>query len=297
MIIRTEGIGEVKQTPIGDLTIKDTKIKTYPSGRFFVQYLYDGLLEKMAEDMRKNLARGYDNMIITQGAEGSGKSTHVWQICKAYDPDFNLEGGYMYDFEEMKNALQRGDDEGSVFWLDEAINIANKRRWQSKDSVDFTDLLIMMRSRGWCVNMCIPRKEDLDFYVRDHRFRYVVTVAPMGFPNAGFKQRGYFKLDRKNIDTGQLEHIGYGEYPDMDEESKKAYKEIKEKAQLRKFSEISEKKEGYKKKYAEERAKIRGAVLAMHEAGMDRESIKKIFGIESDVTYYQTLKRARDGQD
>lgn len=296
MIIRTEGAGDVRQTPIGDLTIKDTKIKTYPSGRFFVQYLYDGLLEKMAEDMHKNLARGYDNMIITQGAEGSGKSTHVWQICKAYDPDFNLEDGYMYDFEEMKNALQRGDDEGKIFWLDEAINIANKRRWQSKDSVDFTDLLIMMRSRGWCVNMCIPRKDDLDFYVRDHRFRYVVTVAPMGFPNAGFKQRGYFQLDRKNTDTGQLEHIGYGEFPDMDDDAKQIYKAVKEKAQLRKFSEISEKKEGYKKKYEEERAKMRNAVLALHESGTDRETIKRMFGIECDSSYYSILKRAKDGK-
>lgn len=295
MIIRTESVGEVRQTPIGRLKVKDTNIKTYPNGKFFVQYLYEGLMEKLAEDMRHNITNGYDNMIITQGAEGSGKSTHVYQICKLYDPSFNLESNYMYDFEAMKERLKEGGDEEGIFWLDEAVNVANKRRWQSQDNVNFTDLLIMMRSRGWCVNMCIPRMEDLDFYIRNHRFRYLVTVKPMGFPNAGFKQRGYFEVMRKDPNTNQLEHVGYGEYDDMPAEVKAEYQQVKASAQERKFTDITaEKKGGYREKYEQERAKIGSAILAMHNSGVDREHIKQLFGIDNDNTYYSTLKRARD---
>lgn len=294
MIVRTEDIGEIRRTPIGDLEILDANIITYPSGKMFVQYLYKNLMEKMVEDMHKNEAEGFDNMIITQGAEGSGKSTHIYDVCKTYDPNFTLSDHYMYDFEAMKARLKEGDDEGKIFWLDEAVNVANKRRWQSKDNIDFTDLLIMMRSRLWCVNMAIPRAADLDFYVRDHRFRYLVTVKPMGFPNCGFKKRGYWELQRKNPDTNQLEHIGYGLYDDMPPEAKAEYKKVKESAQLQKFEEINNKKTGYKEKYESERKKIASAVLAMHNSGIDRKHIMDMFGIETESNYYMILKRARD---
>lgn len=299
MIIKTEDIGEMRQTPIGELMIKDANILTYPSGKFYVQYLYDGLLEKMAEDMRHNLTRGYDNMIVTQGAEGSGKSTHVFQICRAYDPDFTIAGNYVYDFEAMKERLNsEEDDTGGIFWLDEAVNMANKRRWQSQENTDLTDLLIMMRSRSWCIDFCIPRAADLDFYIREHRFRYLVTVKPMTFPRAGKKDRGYFELKRKNPTTGVLELVGYGEYDDMPPEAKKEYEKVKESAQLKKFGEIANKKEGYRKKYEEERAKIRNAILVLHNSGVKKDTIKDLFSIESDSTFYNILQRARkDGKN
>lgn len=300
MIVRTESPGDTRQTPLGNLTVKDVKILRYPSGSFFVQYLYEDLLDRWVEDMKKNLADGYDNMSIFEGLEGSGKSTLVYQTSLKYDPTFTLEQGYMYDFDAMKVKLDESEDDsdkGSVFWLDEAVNVANKRRWQSGQNVDFTDLLIMMRSRGWCVNMCIPRKEDLDFYIRDHRFRYQATVKPMSFPISGFKRRGYFELQRKNPNTGALEHVGYGEYDDLPGDLKEHYEQIKAESQRRKFTEIVEKdNKGYRKKYEEERAKIGSAILALHNSGVDREHIKQLFGIESDNTYYSTLKRARDRQ-
>lgn len=294
MIVRTEDIGEFRQTPIGQLKIKDAQIKMYRKGTWFVQYLYENLMEKLAEDMKHNVAEGFDNMIITQGDEGSGKSTHVYQLCKAYDPDFTLKDNYMYDFDAMRAKLDKGGDEEGVFWLDEAVNTANKRKWQSQDNIDFTELLIMMRSRNWCVNMCIPQASELDYYVREHRFRYLITIKPMGFPNTGFKRRGYFELERKNPNTGLLEHVGYGEYDDMPAEIKAEYHTIKAAAQERKISEINDKKTGYKKKYEDERKKIQSAILAMHNSGMDREHIKNLFGIETDSNFYMILKRARD---
>lgn len=294
MIVRTEDIGEFRQTPIGQLKIKDAQIKMYRKGTWFVQYLYENLMEKLAEDMKNNVAEGFDNMIITQGDEGSGKSTHVYQLCKAYDPNFTLNDNYMYDFDAMRAKLDKGGDEEGVFWLDEAVNTANKRKWQSQDNIDFTELLIMMRSRNWCINMCIPQASELDYYVREHRFRYLITIKPMGFPNTGFKRRGYFELERKNPNTGLLEHVGYGEYDDMPAEIKAKYHAIKAAAQERKISEINDKKTGYKKKYEDERKKIQSAILAMHNSGMDREHIKNLFGIETDSNYYMILKRARD---
>lgn len=301
MIVRTESPGDVRLTPLGELTVKDVKILRYPTGSFFVQYLYEDLLDKWVEDMRKNLANGFDNMSIFEGGEGCGKSTLVYQASLRYDPNFDLEKRYMYDFYAMMAKVKEssGDDSDkqSIFWLDEAVNVANKRRWQSEQNVNFTDLLIMMRSRGWCVNMCIPRKDDLDFYIRDYRFRYQATVSPMSFPICGYKQRGYFELRRKNPDTGILEYVGIGEYDDLPQDLKEKYEKIKAESQRRKITEITDNdSKGYRKKYEEERAKIGSAILALHNSGVDREHIKQLFGIESDNTYYSTLKRARDKQ-
>lgn len=301
MIIEFDA-GGIRQTSMGQLDILETDVTIYPTGKFFIKHLYRDLIQEMVQDMKKNLSSEYDNMIIVEGAEGSGKSVWSLNLCMAYDPDFDLEKSYAYDLEEMiqKVSAMNGDDVGCVFWLDETINIANKRAWNSAQNKAFVDLLVTMRSRGWCLVMCIPRRDDLDFYVREHRFRYIVTTEPMEFPENGYKARGYFEMERVNPDTHKLEYIGCGMYPMVSEEVITEYKAVKARSQTRKFEEVKDKilnggkGSKYKEKYEEERRRVRNAILAMHESGIDREHIKDLFGLNSDQSYYQTLKRARD---
>ena len=85
--IKIEGVGEERRTRIGDCHVLDAQLKMYRSGKFFVQYLYEDLLQKLAEDMHRNVKADYDNVVMIEGGEGSGKSNLAWQVIEAYyDP-------------------------------------------------------------------------------------------------------------------------------------------------------------------------------------------------------------------
>lgn len=295
MIIKTEAPGDLRHTNVGDLEIADAKIKTYRSGAFFVQYLLVGLIDALVKDIKRNRADDYDNMVLIVGVEGSGKSHLAWHLLNKLCDEFNLKLVYCYNFEELKQKIQTEDDRNMVFWLDEAVNVANKRRWQSQDNTELTEWLMMMRSRGWTLIMCIPSSTELDYYIREHRFRYILRCAPMSFPTTGHMKRGIFELERRNTADGRVEHIGYGLYDPIPEERRAEYEAVKRESQERKLH-SDPKKSGYQSKYNNERARIREGIRQLHESGMDREQIKKMFAIESDGAFYQMLKRARDDQ-
>ena len=165
-IIKVYDQGETKRMEMGAAEVLDHHIIRYPSGKIFVRYLYKDLLEILAEDMRMNLKRGYDNVICIEGAEGSGKSNLAWQLLRRFDPDFEFQDQYVYSMDEFKEKLQEGDDNHSAFWMDEATYLANNREWQSQQNRDLVSLLEMMRSRGWTICLCIPTVERLDVYIR-----------------------------------------------------------------------------------------------------------------------------------
>ena len=49
--ILLDDVGKTRRTKIGDCTIMDEHLMIYPkSGKFFVQYLYEDLLDKLIED-------------------------------------------------------------------------------------------------------------------------------------------------------------------------------------------------------------------------------------------------------
>ena len=296
MIIKVNEQDSVRKTTLGDMEVLDVGVNFYASGKFFIKLLLKDLLKNLIADMKNNVRNSYDNMILVVGAEGSGKSSISYSVCKLYEENFSIKESYCADYTMLKEKIGESDRQKSVFWLDEALNIANKRRWQSSDNIEFTELLTMMRSRSWTMLMCIPRKEDLDFYIRDHRFRYIITVEPNTFPKFGYKNRGYFSVERVNPDTKRLDFIGYGLYDPIPDDAAEEYKRVKEEAQNKKITDILDESGGskYKKKYEEERRRIRHAVLAMHNSGIDREHIKSIFNINSDETYYKTIKRAKD---
>ena len=81
--LKIEGLGETKRTRIGDCDVLDAQIKMYRSGKFFIQYLYKDLLQKLAEDMHQNVKADYDNVVMIEGGEGSGKSNLAWNLINA----------------------------------------------------------------------------------------------------------------------------------------------------------------------------------------------------------------------
>jgi len=307
MIINTDEIGARRRTDIGDMEIADTQIIQYRrAGKIFVRYLYAGILERLAEDMRDNIRGGYDNVIVVEGPEGSGKSNFAYQICQAVDPKFDLEEQYVYSFDDLREKLRQGDDHGTVFWLDEASNVANNREWQSQDNRSMISLLEMMRSRGWTLVMCIPHHERLDVYIRDYRIRYLIKCEPMSFAHAGHRDRGFFEL-KKRTPYGTMKLIGYGEYDPIPDGPKETYERLKLQSQSKKIAAVtSDDKPGakFKRMYEGERAKIQDVALRLHEMGMADREMMSLLGVDSYSTlhnlYYRARKRREgkaDGED
>ena len=88
--VRIPGSGEMNRTRIGMCEVKSAQLVVHPSKKVFMQYLYKDFLQKIAEDMHKNVQNDYDNVVMVEGAEGSGKSNFVWNLLNAYSPGFQF---------------------------------------------------------------------------------------------------------------------------------------------------------------------------------------------------------------
>ena len=83
------------------VTVLDRQIVRHRTGSLYIRYLLDDLLDRLVEDMRENIAREYDNVVIVTGKEGVGKSNLAYELCHRFDPDFSMEDGYIYDLQSQ----------------------------------------------------------------------------------------------------------------------------------------------------------------------------------------------------
>lgn len=264
------------------LTVIDNWLENFPkSGKFFTRYLYADLMDRLVEDCHSNVANEYDNVIVVQGREGTGKSSFAIRLAKAINPNFNMETDYIYSYEEMVEAVTAPDngDIGRVFWLDETSSIMNNRDAMTSSSKNMVELLEMMRSRGWTLIMCIPSVERLDKYLRDYRIRYLITVEVLAWDNVYTEEtRGNWSLAFKYGDSYEtFKVIGYGRFDPMSEEEATEYKAIKLKSQATKMDEISG-RDKTKNKYDKAQDKMCDAMLMLYEGGMSKEELADKFG-------------------
>ncbi len=293
MIVKTSEIGDYRPTPLGALQVADKNFKYYANSRkFYTQYLYGDLLVKLIRHMHNNIEDDFDNIVVVDGIEGSGKSSFTWSAAEVYQAYKHVQAGEtvapgqrFFDFEkqltytanELRDKLRNGDDKHSVFWLDEAYDIANKREWQSEKNQIMVKNLVKMRSRHWTLFMDVPRLEDMDVYIREHRARYWITCEyGMQFDNLGYVPRGIFHLRVRDRKTGRWVDSGYGQYPDMPSDVKKVYRQYKEASQDKDLQESAEKEAPgakYKSKYENERKRLAKTVQMLRNMGIPIDRI------------------------
>lgn len=299
MRMHVAGPGDVWKTGIGQCEILDYEICRWPSGKVYIRYLVKDLIKVLAADMHKNLRDGYDNLLVIEGPEGSGKSNLAWAICKAFDPSFDMCQQYVYDMSAFKEKLKQGGDIRSTFWMDEGSNIANNRDWNTTDNKDFIGILEMCRSRGYTMCVCIPTHERLDVYIREHRMRYLLRCGTMEFEHEGRKERGYFEL-KKRTPYGNMETLAYGTYDKIPDEQKAIYEQIKLQSQTDMIKAVVDPSDApgakYKKKYEDQCKKMDDVMLCLYNSGHDRESLMDLFGIESNQTFMNRITKARNRQ-
>lgn len=270
------------------MTVIDSWGKYYPRTRkWYIRYLYDGLMDCLVQEMHENVENDLDNVVCIWGGEGSGKSVLAYWLAKAYDPDFDMEQGYVYSFDDLlaKVNESEGKDIGKVFWLDEATNISNNRDWMQQDNKAFITMLEMFRSRKWTLIMCIPSFYRLDVYLREHRIRYALHAQILKWDKTAVEQRGYYELTRISTNNGYRteEKVGYGHFPDIPEEDREEYARIKKGTQDDKLREMYEKKNRTSGSERQGRV-IEDLVLEKHERGESLEEIAVQIGLS-----YQTV--------
>ena len=296
--IRIEGIGEERRTRIGDCKVQDVHLNIYRSGKFFVQYLLEDLLQKLAEDMHRNIRSDYDNVVMIEGGEGSGKSNLAWQVIEAFSPGFDIRQTYVYNMDGIRERFAAEDYGGGTFWMDETSQIASNRNWQSEDNKDLVSILEVCRSKHFSLIGCIPSISRADIYLREYRMRYLLRCRPMKFDLIGYKPRGVFELLKRNNESGQMEHVGYGLYDPMPPEAKEIYEPIKAEFQERfrqKIAEGKEKPGKYKDKYIEAQNRNTAVMAALHDRGLvDDETLMDLFGYDQKKTFQNAMSRARN---
>ena len=295
--IKIDSSGSVKKTRIGECEVLDTQLQMYPSGKFFIQYLYKDLLEKLAEDMHRNVRADYDNVVMIEGGEGSGKSNLAYQVIKAYNPDFDIKQTYVYNMDGIRERFAAEDYGGDTFWMDETSQIASNRNWQSEDNKDLVSILEVCRSKHFSLVGCIPSITRADIYLREYRMRYLLRCRPMKFPRIGYKPRGIFELLKRDNETGKMKHIGYGLFDPMPDDQKQIYEPIKADFQEKFRLKISEKKEkgGYKEKYQQVQNEETDMMAKLHDRGLvSDDDLMELFGYDQKKTFQNAISRARN---
>ena len=295
--IRIEGEGDSRKTRIGECQIIDAQLKMYRSGKFFIQYLCKDLLQLLAADMHRNVKADYDNVVMIEGGEGSGKSNLAWQVINAYSPGFDIHQTYVYNMDGIRERFAAEDYGGGIFWMDETSQIASNRNWQSDDNKDLVSILETSRSKHMTICGCIPSISRADIYLREYRMRYLLRCRPMKFESTGYKPRGIFELLKRNNESGTMEHVGYGLFDPMPADAKEIYEPIKADFQERFRKRIAEGKEKggkYKEKYQEVQNRNTEIMAKLHDRGMiSDDDLMDLFGYENKKTFQNAISRAR----
>lgn len=283
----------------GNIEVADRRVQLHKSGKFYISYLYDGLMDVLIKEMHQNIDDHLDNLIVIYGPEGIGKSHLGYQIAKGFNPDFDLKRNYIYEYDEFLKKITEDIDSppGTVYWLDEASNIASNRDWMHTDNKEFIKVLEMFRSRGWTLILCIPKLDRLDLYIRETRARYILRAAIMNWEGCTNKKRGFAHLTRVDFtnDFRSEKKIGYMKFDPIPEPDLSVYEDLKLQSQTKKIQELNDMKEakqGGGKRLADAGRKQRALMLKLSEDGYSNEAIAGIVDMTVDSVAV-TLSKAR----
>lgn len=281
------------------LTVEDRLVTRYESGRYYVRYLFKELMQRIIEDMHCNVEEAFDNLVAIIGHEGVGKSNLAYDICIAFDPEFDIHKSTIYSWQQFIESVST--DPQKVYWLDEAVLLASGRDWMKDTNKMLVKALQLIRSYRLTIIMCIPSFDALDFYIRTFRTRYLIKAMKMKWSQDREAVRGYAELriplseaERKRLPKDakaedSFKPVGYFRFPKMDPEASKIYEAMKLENQKAAFDEMREMTEeiGRNSRYNMRDKKSLTALVAYlaYEKGLSYQEIADIAGMP-----YSTVK-------
>jgi hypothetical protein len=114
------------------------------------------------------------------GTEGYGKSQFALRKCHIWDPTFldNIEDRIVYDVNHLERLFHE-EEKGISILIDEAIFLAHSRSGFKQHVVRFVEDVVACRYLQDLIELCIPKLNSLDLYLRENRLR---TVAWCKWP-------------------------------------------------------------------------------------------------------------------
>lgn len=186
---------------------------------------YQGLIRFL----RGNMNRRKDNFLVSEGPEGSGKSTTTGNLCidlaQSQGRSFDVERDTIFTLDQLLEVLASGE-KGRVYDLDEAINIFHNQDWSTWEAKALSKIIRQMRimASTWICN--VPDFEGLHPYLRDYRTRIRLYHEPVwsedGLGNGPSKL--LWRQERFGYDEQRVVHrwqdVGDIQVPSLDHDPK-----------------------------------------------------------------------------
>lgn len=275
------------------LTVKDRIVIRYPSGKYYIKYLFENLIDRMIEDMKTNVSENFDNILTIIGSEGSGKSNIAHYVAKRYDPDLDLSKSMINSWEQFLESITT--DPQRVYWFDEAILVAAGRDWMKEANKMLVSSLQTIRFMKLLIIFCIPAIDSIDVYIRTFRTRYILEAHVMCWPHDARAHRGYGELyvpkskeERKMLPNNAkaidfFRSKGFFEHPKMADDT---YDQMKKENSDENLIRMKEQLTPAKSRYARDKKSLSSLISYMVDVqGLSYKEIADIAGMP-----YNTVK-------
>jgi len=131
------------------------------------------------------IQNNFDNLILTYGRRGFGKST--WDVdvglrmCEMLGRKFDIDKQFIVNMpkHELFNYIKTWK-RGDVYLFDEFVNQANSRTAMSWDSIQLMELIVAIRKVGATAFLALPDLSMLDIALRKHMLTALVRVTERG---------------------------------------------------------------------------------------------------------------------
>lgn len=292
------------------LTILDREVVRHRSGKYYIRYLYDGLHERMIEDMKANVENDFDNLVTVIGPEGVGKSNEAYHVCKSFDPEFDPLKSCIYSWEQFITSVS--EDPQKVYWFDEAVLVASGRDWMKEGNKMLVKSLQIIRSMNLTIVMCVPSFKTIDVYIRLFRTRYLISVQKMQWSKDREYVRGYAELlvPRSEAERAKLpkdaepedyfRSVGFFRFPRIEGTDKEIYDGLKRKGQQDAFEEmktLAQEASG-KSKYQRDKRSLAALIsYCVDVNGMTYQEVADITGMPYNTVKTTAWRERNKGEE
>jgi len=249
-------------------------------------YYMDGYLKDALDFCVKRQEKKWDNLLIIDGMEGSGKTTMSWGIGKYWSyktgKEFSVDNIFFDPDRLMKEATST---KNKVFIWDEAALSGLSMNWQNKIQQKLVKVLMTARSRNHFWIFICPSIFMLNKYIAYDRAFFAINVySPDNI------RRGRFKLFNRKSKNAMLDYYrasrkkAYNKFKDFYGSFTKQYCELvnnnkyewKKDRAIKRFFSNEKKMSKEKKKLIELQGKVHQASL---ELDITQKEIGNIIGV------------------
>ena len=177
--------------------------------------IFSDMLKVLGSKLRTRIKNHYQNVIVITGETGSGKSTLALRLILELNPNWELQGNYIYDASDMARKLRHKETADKISLYDEGSVSFNSLNYSRRSDKQQIVILDTCRSLGWTTIICIASINDLNKRIREHLVDFLL-VCPNRPLVKGYDKRGFFEVYRPRRDTWAkdtfYEPLGAGTY-------------------------------------------------------------------------------------